>query len=254
VYSRNVDGKTLQFGVSGKLWRNAFLLFDRETKSMWSHFTGDCIAGDHVGKSLEIVTSTPRITFASWRERHPTTLVLSVNGVEDPGRDGYAGYHRSKKTGIVPLENAADDRLDPKAAIIGLVIDGQSRAYPAAALPEHGFVTDELAGVPLLIYRNSTSQETSIWDLRHEGATLLLLPREDRPAHEASDAANESIWDLSVGLEKLQDGEPRHLTSVSSFLHTYWFAWRDYYPETSVFGVESQKGAAESKPEPVRQE
>ncbi|MEF8853496.1 MAG: DUF3179 domain-containing (seleno)protein [Haloarculaceae archaeon] len=45
VYGRRVDGRTLMFGVSGKLADDALVFYDRETGSLWKQPTGKCIAG-----------------------------------------------------------------------------------------------------------------------------------------------------------------------------------------------------------------
>ena len=90
MYSRVVEGEPLSFGVTGKLWRNAFLMYDRETESEWLHFTGEAVSGPHRGKRLEIASAVPRIAWKDWRARHPDTLVLSVRGREEPA-SGRAG-------------------------------------------------------------------------------------------------------------------------------------------------------------------
>jgi hypothetical protein len=45
VYARTVNGRTLTFGVSGKLIRNSLVMYDRETHSLWTHLTGGAIDG-----------------------------------------------------------------------------------------------------------------------------------------------------------------------------------------------------------------
>ena len=45
MYARDLDGKTLTLGVSGKLIRNSLVMFDRETDTLWSHLTGEALEG-----------------------------------------------------------------------------------------------------------------------------------------------------------------------------------------------------------------
>ena len=40
VYERTVAGRTLTFGVSGMLYRDALVMYDRETDTLWSHVDG----------------------------------------------------------------------------------------------------------------------------------------------------------------------------------------------------------------------
>jgi hypothetical protein len=58
VYNRTVDGDTLLFGVSGKLYESNMLMFDEGTESLWSQASGVAIAGDLTSKNLELINSS----------------------------------------------------------------------------------------------------------------------------------------------------------------------------------------------------
>jgi hypothetical protein len=50
AYARPLaNGKPLVFGVSGRLYNANFLLYDRQTGSLWQQLTGEPIAGPLVG-------------------------------------------------------------------------------------------------------------------------------------------------------------------------------------------------------------
>jgi hypothetical protein len=66
VYAREVNGKTLTFGVSGKLIRNSLVMFDRETGTLWSHLTGEALDGPLIGNDLKQVLSE-QTTWGRWR-------------------------------------------------------------------------------------------------------------------------------------------------------------------------------------------
>ena len=53
MYRREVEGRELTFGVSGKLFKNALVMYDRETRSLWSHFSGEALSGPMKGRRLE---------------------------------------------------------------------------------------------------------------------------------------------------------------------------------------------------------
>jgi len=77
VYARPLaDGAPLRFGVSGKLWRQALVLFDRQTGSLWSQREHRAIAGALAGQPLDLLPSEIT-TWGAWRTRHPGTLVLA---------------------------------------------------------------------------------------------------------------------------------------------------------------------------------
>lgn len=75
VYARTLGAHTYTFQVSGKLWRNSFIMEDRETSTSWSHVTGRALAGPGRGAQLRALPSV-QTTWAEWRNAHPDTEVL----------------------------------------------------------------------------------------------------------------------------------------------------------------------------------
>lgn len=75
VYERRVDGRLLEFGVSGKLVDDALVMYDRETGSEWKRPTGECIAGPLEGERLEALGASVT-TFESFKDAHPDGVTL----------------------------------------------------------------------------------------------------------------------------------------------------------------------------------
>ncbi len=125
MYSRELDGKTYTFGVSGKLWRDALLMYDHQTRSLWSHITGEAIQGPLKGKKLKPLTSIPQIEWQTWMKNYPNTKVLSVfvrgSMRESISRDSYERYHASKDTGVSGT-SYTDKRLPNKSLVIGVQV------------------------------------------------------------------------------------------------------------------------------------
>ena len=137
MYSRELEGKTYTFGVSGKLWRDALLMYDHQTRSLWSHITGEAIQGKLKGKKLTPLVSMPQIAWKAWKENYPDTKVLSVNFrgrmVESLSHDSYQRYHKSQDTGVSGTEYT-DKRLPNKQLVIGVQVQ---RKYGDDGLAGH---------------------------------------------------------------------------------------------------------------------
>ena len=80
MYSRRLNGNVHTFGVTGKLWRNALVMYDHQTGAFWSHFTGEAILGPEQGARLWMLTSMPRVRWKDWRGGDPRTPVPSPGG------------------------------------------------------------------------------------------------------------------------------------------------------------------------------
>jgi len=146
AFKRTLDGRELHFGVSGLLYNSGFLLFDRETESLWSQFQGRAISGPLAGKTLERVPVRQE-EFASWLKSEPKTRILIPPDPEhlDYNTSPYEGY--SEKDGSAFPVEARDRRFHAKELVLGVVADGKARAYLASLVTRAGGkLEDEFQG------------------------------------------------------------------------------------------------------------
>ena len=74
-YSREINGTVHEFGVSGKLIMNALVMYDRETRTLWSQFLSKAVQGELAGTVLETIPLT-LTTWEKWKEVHPDIVAL----------------------------------------------------------------------------------------------------------------------------------------------------------------------------------
>lgn len=147
MYDRRVKGKAHTFGVSGKLYRDNLVLYDRETDSLWSQLLNRSIAGPLTGASLELLPATVT-TWTEWQRRHPDTRVLSPA----------TGYQRDY------TQDPYEERFGGEKGL-GVVLDGQAKIYPFRELARAGgVVSDQLAGRRLTIRYDRASESATIED------------------------------------------------------------------------------------------
>ncbi len=114
VFDRTVDGRVLEFGVSGKLRNSDLVMYDRETESWWQQFLGEAIVGEMTGARLKFLPARIE-SFAKFRARAPRGKVLAPNnsGSRSYGTNPYPKYDSSTvpflyggslPEGIAPLE------------------------------------------------------------------------------------------------------------------------------------------------------
>ena len=164
VYEREVAGRTLTFGVSGKLADDDLVLYDRETESEWKQSSGACIAGDLAGESLS-VRPAAMLTWAAFRERHEDGLVLLPPGGEseasgegdrmesiDYDDEPYREYFETTGFGLAAHRGTDGDRewgrddLAPKAVVLGLERDGDALGIPLERVADAGRVVTTTVG------------------------------------------------------------------------------------------------------------
>ncbi len=232
MYAREIAGRELTFGVSGKLIMNALVMFDYETDTLWSHFLGEAVEGALRGEQLEFVPAA-QTTWGAWKKAHPDTLVL------DTGRsvfDPYAGYYDDEDAPGIIGETHADNRLRRKDLVMGLLIGGEAVAYPFKELAFTPVVNDIAGGTPVLVVFDILTQFAAAYsrDVGDRVLTFAALEEAEHGEVRMRDEETGSLWDglTAEALEGPLAGERlRQLPSNYSF----WFAWKDYHPETALF-------------------
>lgn len=137
AFERTVGGRLLSFGVSGLLYNSGFLIYDRETGSLWSQFLGRAISGPLAGSTLARVRIRQE-DLTSWRTRAGETRVLER---PEPRRIDYrfSPFERYLVENAVryPVK-ARDERFHAKELVLGVVAGGRARAYLGSVLTREG--------------------------------------------------------------------------------------------------------------------
>lgn len=163
MYSRQVDGKELTFGVSGLLYRANVLMYDRQTESLWSQVLRRAVTGPMTGARLKVLPST-LTTWKKWRKRHPGTEVLSrdTGHVRDYSRDPYEDYYK-KRGGFFSFLRPRAGEVQ-KEMVAGVTLDGASKAYPLALLRKKGSLNDTLDGRRLTLTLDPATDQLTVRD------------------------------------------------------------------------------------------
>lgn len=129
VFDRRVDGRTLEFGVSGLLYQSDMLLYDRQTESLWPQIGMAAVSGSMAGKTLAWLPSE-QMTWTAWRARYPGGRVLSTDTGHrrDYNRSPYQGYEQTDRL-MFPV-NMTRREFPNKEWMIGLLIRGEPVAIP----------------------------------------------------------------------------------------------------------------------------
>jgi hypothetical protein len=228
----DVDGRTLDFGSSGKLVRNVSALYDRQSASLWNSMTGQAVLGALQGWRLEAVPAA-FTTWAAWRRARPETEAMArAHGGADPSSD----YYASDAVGRVGAY-LADERLAAKSVVLGTVAAGRAVCWPLDALDSAWVRNDVVGGVALLVIYDPESATALIYDrMLGDGRRLSFHPAPGAPMG-LLDRETGSRWDGWTGAAV--DG-PLAGTALAPLPSTpaFWFAWHDHYPATAILGTE----------------
>lgn len=155
AFKREINDVSVEFGVSGKLYNNNLLMYNRPNnkireESLWSQQLGEAVVGPLTGTKLEqIVVDT--ITFSDWKTKYPDTKVLSTDtgASRNYNVNPYGSYEFDQEI-IFPVTNK-DGRLPRKTKVYGVEVNGKFKAYPVERLKRGETITDTVGGQTIII-------------------------------------------------------------------------------------------------------
>ncbi len=243
AFDRRLDDRVLSFGTSGMLFNSALVMYDRQTESLWSHFTSQALAGVLTGERLATFPVTV-VSWAQWRKAHPSGRVLSRDtGFDrDYGRNPYPGYDDIDSPPFL-FAGEVDGRLAGKERIVGVGLDRDPIAVRLDALSAQGVLVVEVDGERLTMWQlpgtSSALDSGEVAAGRDVGATGVFVPEIDgrllafeRDGDRIVDRGTGTTWDIfGRGVAGPLAGE--RLQAVDH-VDTFWFAWAAYQADTRI--------------------
>jgi hypothetical protein len=245
VFERVVNGATLDFGTSGKLYKSDLVMYDRQSHSLWSQMEGRAIVGTLAGTQLRLVPANT-LSFEEWRSAHPAGKVLSreTGHMRSYGVNPYEAYDQPQLRPFL-FHGRPDPRRPPKERVVGVKSGDVARAYPWPVIVERKVVHDRLGDVALVIlYQPGALSALDAHEIKRSravGATAVFSPLVEGRAlsFEAipegfRDRETGSIWNL-LGHARKGALAGRRLSPIPH-VDAFWFAWAAFNPSTSIYG------------------
>ena len=247
VYDRRLDDRVLEFGTSGLLLNSSLVMYDRQTETLWSHFTGAGIVGELTGEELETY-AVATVAWQTWRDANPDGLVLSRDTGFDRsyGQNPYPGYDDVNGRPFL-YEGEVDGRYTAMTRVVGVEWGDEALAVPLASLREIGVIESGLAGDDLVVLWDAgTASSLDAFEIAAgadvgatgvfvpvvEGRRLTLSAVDGGTGDTFVDAETGSTWNV---LGQATDG-PLAGAQLEAIPHvdTFWFAWSAFRPDSAV--------------------
>ena len=217
VFDPTVGGRTESFRLVGMDHFNA-MFEDRSTGSWWRQANGEAVAGPKKGAVLREIPSQ-QMTLARWLAMHPHSLVMQADSAL---RENYSktfdyetGRSRKRLTGTDTLS------WRDKSWVVGLTVNGRSRAYDWNRLRRERVVNDELGGTPIVVA------------LAADGASFVAYRRPDAGTRFA--LRGDSLVATGAAYALSGRGAAGEQLAVLSASQEFWHSWRTFHPETGKY-------------------
>jgi hypothetical protein len=234
VWETTVSGRKLHFHLAGINNQN-FIMRDEETGSWWQQVTGEAILGPLKGQRLKSVFHD-ELTFATWRQEKPQGRVLKPDaGIARSGDYAPANWEERMTKVPVVTSQVLDQSLTPRTLVIGIAVNGVSKAYPNDAVLKQSPIMDELGGLPIFVVVGDDKRSVRAFERTVDGRKLEFFLKPGHSPWVLIDAETASEWDFS-GKAISGPLKDRQLKRVA-VLNDYWFDWKAYNPKTIVYDL-----------------
>ena len=232
MWEATVGGRVLHFHLAGINNQN-FIMRDEETGSSWQQVTGEAIFGPLKGQRLRSVIHD-ELTFGLWKREKPGGRVLRPDeAIARAGKYAPANWEERMTKVPVTTSQSLDAALDPRALIVGLTINGASRAYPFEALLKQSPIIDDLGGVPIFIMVGDDKKSVRAFERLIDGRKLEFFSKQGASSFLLVDAETGSAWDFTgKAISGTLSGKQLKKVAV---LNDYWFDWKMYNPRTTIY-------------------
>ena len=160
---------------------------DKETGSWWQQITGRAIYGPLKGSTLELVPSD-ELTFGQWKSEVSNGRVLApvVKYVKE-----YDSDWEPEVAKLPVVISFPGTELKSRDIVVGLEIDGTSRAYPWDKLVKQSPVVDRVNGKPILIAVGADGKSFRVFVSRIDGkdAEFFLKGESESPINASAATA-----------------------------------------------------------------
>jgi len=219
------------------------VMYDRQTESLWSHYTGQAVVGHLTGTELDLIP-VQTVSFQSFLSTYPQGHVLSFDtGYSRPyGQNPYEFYDSSSRPFL--FSGPFDDRLEPLARVLALRAEDEGAVIPLDVLAERHIVPFSFAGRELVaLFEPGTASaldSPNIAEGRDIGATGVFVRSLDGRLLDLSAGAGGGFADATTGVVYDILGQPSDPVGAAldpvEHLDTFWFAAAAFYPDAEIIG------------------
>ncbi|NIR50610.1 DUF3179 domain-containing protein [candidate division KSB1 bacterium] len=243
VFDGNNAGRNLTFGVSGLLFNNNLIMFDRQTDSHWPQMRLQSDQGVLKDTRQKVIPSI-ETSWGTWKKLFPNSVILSTDTGHDrpyniPG-SAYPGYTNLNSKFLFPV-TLNDRRLPTKQRIHGVMFgegpdNYKTKVYLIDLAQKSRLINDVVEDNPVLVVDSGKDNFVISYLRDVNGQTLTFRLDEDVTEFPFTfkDDETSSTWNV---LGEAIDGPlaGMKLERTSSY-NAYWFAWGAFFRRAEIHG------------------
>ncbi len=230
-WNRNINNTNTTFGVSGLLYKNNLIPYDRSSDSNWSQLKLECVNGKLIGSKPDI-TILREMRWNLWKKIYPQTRVVSTNTGHQRtySRYPYGDYKTNNQYFIFPNDPVVNN-IPEKERVHVIILDDIAKVYRFSDFGSGKVIRDTFKNKQLIIIGNpdfivsfELNANTNILDFEYNfnGSEIILTDNEN------------NTWNL-FGEAISGPREGTFLDTAKISMMAYYFSVESFYPNPIIF-------------------
>ena len=247
---RGRDGSRITLGVSGLLFNNNLVMYDRrDEETLYPQMTYTGVSGPGQGQQLEMLPVV-ETTWGYWKALYPNTKVLSgqtelsvTGGIYQryPYMTGTIDYRLEHNIIDFPLSpelhlNPTAQRFQSKEMTFGVRFGDIAKAYPWSNLGDRAVINDTVAGNPIVVIWYAEANLALAYSRTFDGKELTFDMVESKsPVYPflLKDREGGTTWNLKG--EGIEGGYRGFRLIPVPGHNAFWFAWATFWQNTGIY-------------------
>lgn len=226
MYAATLEDTRYTFEASGSLWKDALVLKDRQTGSLWSQVSGKAIDGPALGLELELFPSE-FITFGALKEKYPHAKLLSKPELGKDG-SGYEGYFSDPNRFGMFGRAFESKEIGGKEQVLAFRIGRDAVALPIGNVKTSAAAVIGQMDRTVAVFYDARTGESVGFSLSNEAASEGKLKVEMD--------GSVSFMGEKLTVEGLKSRKAPRADEFESLplITAYWFAWKSFFPDAQI--------------------
>lgn len=229
AWNREVNGEATTFGVSGFIFKNNLIAYDRLTETYWSQMKNLGVKGPKKGTSRKTYALV-ETTWETWKSAYPDSRVLTGNTGYDwnyASNPYGANYPDDNNNILFPIERE-DDRLERKTLAHGIFYNTSPLVIPIEGFPDRMTVINHNHNGNDIVIAGHAKRELAVtYSRKTKDGTLLKFSNTSEELPALMEDSEGNVWNLfGEAISGPRTGQ--RLQRIPSY-NAYWFAWADFF-------------------------
>ncbi|MEO5979453.1 MAG: DUF3179 domain-containing (seleno)protein [Chryseolinea sp.] len=219
VFEPLVDNKPETFRLVGMDHFNA-MFEDNSTQSWWRQATGESVAGPLRGKALPEVESV-QLRLKMWFELYPDGVVMQPDLDFRTNYDSTGRFEKGISKGKLTRTDSVSWK--DKSWVVGIFVNGESKAYDWFQLKKERVINDVVGGKPIVLAVADDDQSFIAFERPTSRSNFTINRDTLRAEALAYNFAGRNLMTLN-----------EHLPVIKSY-QEFWHSWRTFHPATKRY-------------------